>query len=98
MGAFLTSISLKGAAQEEVATQLNNMGRSAFIGPTLKGYTTVFDEVCDSQDLDEIERLALGLSSALECPALAVLVHDSDVLILKLVNRGTLLMDYNSCP
>lgn len=98
MGQFLTNIVLRGPIQGDVAAFLASSGRSAFVSPTVNGCTIVFDEASESQDLDTLMEAAEMLSTKLNCPALATLVHDSDVLILICYDSGRLVMDYNSAP
>jgi hypothetical protein len=56
--------------------------RGAWIG--------VFDESTESQDVKLLDALAKALSEATACPALAALVHDSDLLLLHLFEGGKL--------
>ena len=96
MGAFYGNITLKGPSQEQVATSLR--GRRAIVAPTVGHYTVAFDSVCDEQNIDGIQALTSRLSRELRCPALAVIVHDDDVLGYFLYQKGELIDRYNSCP
>src|SRR5829696_2066225 len=96
MGAFYGNITLKGPSQEDVAKVLR--GRRAMVTPKLGDYTVAFDSVCDEQNVDGIQALSSQLSRELHCPALAVIVHDDDVLGYFLYREGELADSYNSSP
>jgi hypothetical protein len=72
--------------------------RLTSIGPADSPWTTVADEATDSQDLEELERLASELSKEVDDYALSVLVHDSDVLDLGLFAKGRRLDHYVNRP
>ena len=98
MGAFYTNITLRGPDREQVAQCLKQMKRTAYVSPTADGFTVVYDKETENQDDADLMGLASQLSAAFECPALAVLVHDSDVLAYWLFEEGTLADEYNSAP
>jgi hypothetical protein len=96
MGGFYGNITLRGPSQEKVVQALH--GRSAIVAPNVGDYTVVFDSVCDEQDIDEIQALTSRLSREMCCSALAVIVHDDDVLLYFLYRDGELADWYNSSP
>jgi hypothetical protein len=96
MGNFYTNIALREKDAAAVIVSLVEMNRRAYVSATTLG-TIVFDERCDTQDLDELERLARELSRR-HGPALAVCNHDDDVLWYALADGGRLLDRYNSFP
>jgi len=96
MGGFYGNITLRGPSQDEVVQALH--GRHAAVAPTKNGNTVAFDSACDEQDCDGIQSLAARLSKKLHCIALAVIVHDDDVLIFYLYEHGTLSDAYSSSP
>lgn len=98
MGNFYTNITLKGASQQRVAERLRQAERSAYVSPELNGCVVVYDEECEEQDLGVLARLVSGLSKDLECAALAVLIHDDDILLYQLCRAGEVVDEYNSCP
>lgn len=53
-------------------------------------WLSVYDQATESQDIKLLDELAARLSASSRCPALAVLVHDSDQLLLRLFQDGQL--------
>jgi hypothetical protein len=51
-------------------------------------WLSVYDQATESQDIELLDELAARLSASSRCPALAVLVHDSDQLLLRLFQDG----------
>jgi hypothetical protein len=96
MGNFYVNYTLRGPSQESVANAL--AGRKALITPSEKDCVVVFDEASESQDLSIVSDLASRLSSKLQCPLLAVLNHDDDILYYQLYIEGKLSDEYNSTP
>ena len=96
MGNFYTNIVLRDTDADAVTASVAEMKRRAYVAPTTLG-TIVFDERCDTQDLEELERLARELSRR-HGPALAVCNHDDDVLWYALADGGRVLDRYNSLP
>jgi hypothetical protein len=96
MGAFYGNITLNGPSQVRVAQAMR--GRRAVVSPNIGHYTVAFDSVCDDQDTEGIQALTSRLSGELSCPALAVIIHDDDVLAYFLYHNGKLTDWYNSCP
>jgi hypothetical protein len=98
MGFFYTSSTLKGPTQEQVIAHLREQGRDAFVSPTVQGVTVAYDQACEDQDTDLIQAVTGDLSRTFDCPALAVLLHDDDVLMYWLFRSGRLVDEYNSDP
>ena len=96
MGNFYTNIVVRDDHLDAVAATLERRKRRAYVAAASK-YTIVFDEACDHQDLDEIERLAT-LLSAQHGPAFGVCNHDDDVLWYALAVGGRVVDRYNSLP
>jgi hypothetical protein len=61
-------------------------------------WISVYDEATEEQDQKVLDRLALGLSKLLDTETVAVLVHDSDVLELRLFRSGEAVDRFNSNP
>ncbi len=74
------------------------MRRVAYVSPTIQGWTVVYDQETDDEDIDVLQELAQRLSHSFACPAFAVLVHDSDIFMYWLYDNGTLVDAYNSIP
>jgi len=98
MGSFYTNITLKTGDDDRVVTALKQARRRALVAPAEKGYTVIFDEASEKQDVEVLQSLANHLSRTCSCPALAILNHDDDVLMYWLYNGGELLDQYNSDP
>ena len=62
------------------------------------GWVSLYDERASEQDDDRIRDVAKNLSKDLKSPAIAFLVHDSDIACYWLYDGGTLLDEFNSCP
>jgi len=98
MGSFYTNITLKTTDTDRVEAAVRQARRVALIAPPDHGCTVVFDEASESQDTEVLQALAMHLSRACKCPALAVLNHDDDLLAYLLYDGGKLVDDYNSAP
>lgn len=96
MGNFYTNIVLRDDDVDAVAAELERTRRRAYVAGTSK-FTLVFDEACDKQDLEELQRLAAKLSGQ-HGPAFAVCNHDDDVLWYALAVGGRVVDKYNSFP
>jgi len=98
VGNFYTNITLQGPEQDQIADYLRETGRAAFVSPTQKGLTLVFDALGDSQDTEVLADISAKLSARFRCPALVVLNHDDDILWYQLHQDGQLKDEYNSAP
>ena len=58
----------------------------------------VYDQATEGQELEGLDRLAAGLSSAVGSAAVVVRVHDSDVVLLRLFDGGERLDTFDSDP
>ena len=98
MGLFYTNITLRGPSQQQVAEHLKALGRTAHVSPTVDGFTVVYDRQTEDQDKRVLTGLACDLSQTFRCPALAALVHDSDVFAYWLCESGGVTDTYDSIP
>ena len=97
MGNFYVNFSVKGAEPRQVAGALQGAGRRSVVTPSQAGCVVAFDKEADTQATMRPEVGSL-LSRATNCPVLAVLNHDDDVLCYWLFERGELSDSYNSNP
>ncbi len=97
MGSFYVNHTVR-ASREQVMALLQEERRTAYVSPTMGGYTIVCDRECDHQDEAEILALGRHLSGRLGAPVLAVLNHDDDILCYWLFENGETTEEYNSCP
>jgi hypothetical protein len=96
MGNFYMNYTLRGPSQQAVAAAL--AGRCAFVTPARNGCVVVFDEESDGQNPEVIVDLAPRLARELDCPVLAILNHDDDILWYQLYLSGGLADEYDSTP
>jgi hypothetical protein len=97
MGNFYVNHTVR-APQNQVAAVLEQERRTAFVSPTIGGYTVVYDLECDQQNILAIRELGRRLSAQLQSPVVAFLNHDDDILCYWLFEMGELIEEYNSCP
>lgn len=95
---FYSNITLFGPSQIEIARELMRKNHAAVVSPTVKGYTVISEEQCDSDDINDSEPLALMLSARFKCPVLVVLNKHDGILLYKLYSDGIFLDEYNSSP
>jgi hypothetical protein len=98
VGSFYTNVTLRGVGQERVAEYLAGRNRQVLVSPTADGVTVVYDALTESQETRLLTNLARELSAQFDCPALAALNHDDDVLWLQLHIDGRLVDEYTSAP
>jgi hypothetical protein len=73
--------------------------RTIFVAPAgQEPWISVYDEFTESQDNRDLQDLARMLSTVTDGAAIAILDHDSDVLLLWLYRSGRLTDRYNSSP
>jgi hypothetical protein len=96
MGNFYTNVTLRTEQRQALIEHLRELGRNCFVSPTVRGFTTVYDRLCEEQDVGDLEALASELSSRFRCTALAVLNHDDDILWMGLAAEGVWLGAYQS--
>jgi hypothetical protein len=96
MGNWYTNICVKGASQTSLVAVLDELGRRAYATPDINGWIVVYDQESDKFDLNELESLALTVSTKLLCTALASFNADDDVLWLGIYESGKLTARYAS--
>ena len=96
MGNFYTNIALRTTKRQELIEYMREQGRAGFVSPISCGFTTVYDRLCDEQDVRDLETLATELSSRFSCSAFAVLNHDDDFLWIGVARDGNWVTTYRS--
>jgi len=97
MGSFYTNITLRTEQQPKVVETLRAAGRKAYVSPPMNGCVVVYDHESEDQS-KALNKLAGSLSAKLKCAALAVLIHDDDLLVYGLFQDGRLMDEYVSWP
>lgn len=70
-------------------TEEKNSDRTIFIGPsTSSDWISIYDQGTEQQEITELEAIASILSEAVNGMSVAILVHDSDLLELRLFRHG----------
>lgn len=98
MGFFYTNIILYKVEQQPVADFLKNQGRPAYISPDKNDFIVVYDKATEDQNTRVLMGLTENLTKYFKCTALASLIHDSDIYMYWLYDKGQLLDTYNSLP
>jgi len=95
MGSFYTNVTLRTEQQPSVVAALK--GREAYVSQPVNGCIVVYDRESEDQS-KALPKLAGTLSAKLKCAALAVLIHDDDLLEYTLYQDGKLADKYVSWP
>jgi hypothetical protein len=98
MGSFYTNVALRGPDQRQILQALIQADRVAYVSPTVDGFTVIYDKETEDQEEGVLKALASQLSKRFACPALAALVHDSDVFMYWLFEAGDLVDEFDSAP
>jgi hypothetical protein len=98
MGNFYTNVTLYGPSQTEILDDLRNHRLNAYVSPTVGRFTVIYEQKCDTQEQGIMKRMASALSRRFECPLLAVLNHNDNVLSYCLYVNGTRIDHYDSAP
>ncbi|MEM8757396.1 MAG: hypothetical protein AAGF47_06410 [Planctomycetota bacterium] len=98
MGAFYTNFCVRSDDPQAIGGLLKAEGRAALVSPSIGGWVVVFDQACESQEIDELQRLGELLSVKTGSVVFSALNHDDSVLLLDIFDRGQPVDTYNSCP
>lgn len=98
MGLFYSNLTVFRPVRTALRAELRRLKREAYLSPTIRRHTVVFDKAMEEQDGKVIERLGKAVTKALSCSALAAVLHDDDVLYLWLFDNGRVRDRYDSCP
>jgi len=97
MGLSYTNITTYGTTQNDLVWYLSGLRRDAYVSPTVRKATVVYDRKSEDQGPD-LGKLAHDISVRFECVALATLLHDGGVFWYQLWNAGQVINEYNSNP
>lgn len=99
MGAFFTNCHVRTRDTAKCLKVLPSIiGKRALVTDCENDWITIYDEESESQDMKILRRLAENLSSKLKTVAMAMLVHDSDVLQYVVYDKGKLIDQFDSKP
>jgi hypothetical protein len=98
LGLFYANLTIHGVERASLLTEFRRLQHAAFIGPTINGFTTIFDQIIDEQKFEDIEELGCTITQTFACTAIASVLHDDDVLYLWLFHKGQISDFYNSLP
>src|SRR6266849_4132770 len=93
---WYTNICVKGPRKSQVMAVLDELGRRTYVPPGMNGWIIIYDQETDKFDLNELESLALTISTRLSCTALASFNADDDVLWLGIYENGNRTARYAS--
>ncbi len=99
MGLFCVNMHFRTTDDKAVSDALKKRNITQFhLMPAKGGWTSLYEERASQQDDDRIRAVTAGLSKDLNIPAIAFLVHDSDIACYWLFENGQLVDEFNSCP
>lgn len=99
MGSFFTNCQIRSQSAEGCRRAAASIvAASCLVTDSKNGWVSLFDEQSESQDLQEIQRVAKAFSSKLATAVFGFLVHDSDMFVYVLHDKGKLVDQFNSCP
>ena len=96
MSITYTNITLKCANTQDIARELKNLGRCAFVATTEDGLSIVYEMDSDEGNITTLVTLAETLSEYFGCPALAVQASNEELFQYWLYVGGELLDNYTS--
>jgi len=99
MGASFANYHVRKIDAKNCARALTTLiGSRALVTDSKNGWTTIYDEQSDSQDIEVLRRLAKGLSSKLKTAVIVMMVHDGDVFMYLLFDNGEVVDQFDSKP
>jgi hypothetical protein len=96
MGGSYGNITVKGVTQDAVVEALR--GRRAIVTPNLHGCVVVFTHYYDDESADDVRTVTSELTLETGSAALAIIVHDDDILWYYLYQNGNQTGTYCSNP
>jgi hypothetical protein len=99
MGLFCVNFHFRTTDDRALSEALDRRGvTESHVLPAKGGWISLYEARASDQDDARIRELAGSLSSDLHVPAIAFMVHDSDIACYWVYEDGQLLDEYNSCP
>ncbi len=98
MGSFYANFTAFGIGASRVADILKGLQRDAFVASSVGDFTVFYDREADEQVEAAIVLVGSQVSQTCNCPVLAVLNHDDDILCYWLFKAGEQITFYNSNP
>lgn len=98
MGASFTNVHVRNATKESICIGLPRLTKDGgHVSAEKNGWVTVYLEASEDQ-VDEVGRIAAGLSKMLKTDVIGFLVYDSDIAAYWLYRSGELIDEFNSAP
>jgi hypothetical protein len=98
MGCFYVNITTRKAQSHEVIDFLKSNNLSAYIIVGPEDFCSIYEQICDTQNMNHISAILCELSRHFSCPAIGVMNHDNDILAYELWLNGEKVDEYDSCP
>jgi ankyrin repeat protein len=99
MGASFANCHVRTSEKTTCTSALKSAIRSrAMLTEPKNGWVTVYDETSESQDVNELRRIGKTISSKLKTTVFCFMVHDSDVFLFLLFDKGKLVDQFDSRP
>jgi len=99
MGASFTNCHARTSDKPSCVKALEGLIHSrALITDAKNGWITAYDETSESQDIEELRRLGQGISAKLKTAVFCFLVHDSDIFVYLLYDKGKFVDQFDSRP
>jgi ankyrin repeat protein len=99
MGAFLTNYHVRISDKAACIQALKSIIRSrAMVTEPANGWITIYDETSESQNLEELRRVGKTISSRLKTAVFCFMVHDSDIFVYLVYEKGKLVDQFDSRP
>lgn len=103
MGSKYNNLTVRGAERDDIIRLLQEKGHTAFVSPSVNGFTVVWHDYLNSSGwnaetgtYEHYFNVALDLSQELGCTVLQVLNFDDDILTYTLRDKGVEVDAYDS--
>lgn len=97
MGSFFTSVQLRGVDRSRGAQLVRDCSLMPAYVSGNDQWLGIYPWATDEQNEEDLRIAAKRLSAEAKAVAVAMLVHDSDVLLLYVYEQGKEIDAYNSC-